>query len=418
MSTQVITEASSTLDTTAVKGKPGRLLVGLISPGVGSSGIYSQEVLEAAATDKVWPKGTHMYFDHPSESDKFERPERSVRDLAAVLEEDARWDGTQLVSEVSIVGPYRELLTDDTFSAAIGVSIRASAEVEETDEGRVITRLVEGQSVDFVTHAGRGGSILDVFESARPSAVNEKAIAHGIEEATVNDKREVLANLIREEYASEKTWAWLRDFDDELAYFDIESGDDAGTWQQSYETGTDELPSALTGERTEVRASTTYVLVNPAGLSTTEESKEDTMAKIQIEESAHAELVETAGRVPQLQTQLTEAEKERDEVKAENAELRESVLGAKVGEIIAGADIEFNALEVAGLKAQAPIKEGVLDEEAFTKTVAEAAAKVAEDAGAGRVRGNGTRQTDTTDEVSEADLDAEDDATFGAVKEG
>ncbi len=56
---------------------PGRLLVQLITPGWGSSGYYSEDVLEAAGRDRVFPAGTHMYIDHPSESETFDRPERT-----------------------------------------------------------------------------------------------------------------------------------------------------------------------------------------------------------------------------------------------------------------------------------------------------------------------------------------------------
>jgi hypothetical protein len=68
-------------------------MVRLITPGWGSSGYYSPQVIEAAATAQVFPAGLHMYLDHPSASEDRDRPERSVRHLAAVLEEDGAWDG-------------------------------------------------------------------------------------------------------------------------------------------------------------------------------------------------------------------------------------------------------------------------------------------------------------------------------------
>ena len=45
---------------------PGKLLIQLITPGWGSSGYYSAEVLEQAANDKVFAKGTQMHIDHMS----------------------------------------------------------------------------------------------------------------------------------------------------------------------------------------------------------------------------------------------------------------------------------------------------------------------------------------------------------------
>lgn len=168
---KLLTEARPSLSATPVEGKPGRFLIQLISPGWGSSGYYSPEVLEAAGKAKVWPKGTHMYLDHPTRTEEYDRPERSVRDLAGALAEDAHWDsGLQsLVAEADVFGAYRSTL--DQMADDIGVSIRAYAESEQgSAEGRngtIVTELVEGISADFVTHAGRGGKILQVIESAR-----------------------------------------------------------------------------------------------------------------------------------------------------------------------------------------------------------------------------------------------------------
>lgn len=158
----------------------GTIAVKLISPGHGSSGYYSPEVLEAAATDRIYPAGTQMYWDHPTVSEGMERPERSLRDLAAVLETDALWqengaDGPGLYAQAKVFPGFRELLAE--MAPHIGVSIRAAAEVEQgTVEGRrtrIIRRIVEGPSVDFVTKPGRGGKILAVLEAAGRADLSE-----------------------------------------------------------------------------------------------------------------------------------------------------------------------------------------------------------------------------------------------------
>lgn len=168
---------------------PGRLLIQVITPGWGSSGHYAPDVLEAAARDRVWPAGTHMYIDHPSESETYDRPERTVKDLAAVLTEDARWDATAnggagaLVAEARVFSQWRQPLAD--MAEAIGVSIRASAEGEtgeaEGRRGRIITRLLVGESVDFVTHAGRGGKVLQVLEGARTPVLEARNVGQWVE---------------------------------------------------------------------------------------------------------------------------------------------------------------------------------------------------------------------------------------------
>ncbi|MFC5744820.1 hypothetical protein [Actinomadura rugatobispora] len=157
-----------------------RMRIKLISPGWGSSGHYNEAVLRKAADDQIWPSGTHMYLDHPTASEGVERPERSVRDLAAVLTTPATYEHGALHAEARVFGPYQQLLTD--MAEHIGVSIRAAGIAEhgeaEGREGIIITELTEGISVDFVTRAGRGGQIVEVLEAARHEmALSEDAPA-------------------------------------------------------------------------------------------------------------------------------------------------------------------------------------------------------------------------------------------------
>jgi hypothetical protein len=152
--------------------RPGRILATLITPGQGSSGFYSAEVLQRAVEDGVFPAGTHMYADHPSRNELADRPERSVLHLAGATVEAARWDeATQsVVAEAQLFGPVGAMVRE--MAEHIGVSIRASADVEEADGQRVISRLIAADSVDFVTRAGRGGRF-DVLESARDAMTRE-----------------------------------------------------------------------------------------------------------------------------------------------------------------------------------------------------------------------------------------------------
>ena len=236
----------------------------IASPGWGSSGWYGPKVLENAATAKVFGKDLHLYMDHPSESEQHDRPERSVRDLVAVLAEDARWDSTRgLMAEAKIFKPYRDLFRDEDFVKAIGVSLRAYADTTvgeaEGRKGTIITELLAAESVDFVTKAGRGGMVLSALESARTR----------VDEATSNDTREALNAALRAAYGAEDVWLWLRDFDDTTAWFTREDADSSAIYQQAYALADDGTAVLADGDPIEVRARTEYVPVTATTESST-----------------------------------------------------------------------------------------------------------------------------------------------------
>lgn len=465
-------ESRPLAEASAVVGATGKLSVQLITPGWGSSGYYAPKVLEAAAGAKVFPAGTHMYLDHPSASENYERPERSVRDLAAVLTSDATWDGQALVAEAQTFGPYREALIE--MRDVIGVSIRAAAEVEmgeaEGRRGRIVTELVEGTSVDFVTHAGRGGRVLAVLESARPSRVVERVVARGVAEASARDMREQLSTLLTDAYGGEKTWTWVRDFDPDahLVWYELETPDSSGVFQHDYTAANDGALS-LSGTPIEVRVQTSYVPVDatasttaealaqvqaqlelmqedladaefdrdsaresaaalarlltivpvtPAGQSTSPtESQEDTMP--QIEEARLRQLEADAGRV-----QTLESERDAATTRADTAErqLAEATARTAALPIVAAVLAESQTLPAATqnrvtaqVVAAAPLTEsGTLDETAL-RTAAETArtaaeteiASVLEAHGVGKPRNLGASALgDEGDGISEAEFNA------------
>ncbi|MFI7630262.1 hypothetical protein [Microbispora rosea] len=124
----------------------------------------------------VFKAGTHAYFDHPTATEAAERPERSLRDLAGWLVTDARFEGDGLYAEMEVFPHYREIV--ESMADAIGLSIRASGTVEYGEvagrSGPVLTGFTEAQSVDFVTAAGAGGRLVQLLESARARALEER----------------------------------------------------------------------------------------------------------------------------------------------------------------------------------------------------------------------------------------------------
>ena len=151
-----------------------RMRIKLIDAGWGSSGYYSPKVLQEAAKNGIFADGQHMYLDHPTATEQMDRPERSVRDLAAVIEGPVAYRDGGLYADARLYDDYRWI---EQKKDAIGLSIRASGVAEageaEGRQGMIITSLTAGNSVDFVTHAGRGGQILELLESARAQTLQE-----------------------------------------------------------------------------------------------------------------------------------------------------------------------------------------------------------------------------------------------------
>lgn len=139
----------------------GRYRIRIIAPGRGSTGMYTAPNLAESAP--LFVPGTHMFFDHQTMTEDWERPERSVRDLAGVFESGAEImpDGS-LEADIkvypSVNGIIRERWAD------IGVSINGWS-VEEIGPDGVVPPLAGIQSVDFVTRAGAKGAVLEVLES-------------------------------------------------------------------------------------------------------------------------------------------------------------------------------------------------------------------------------------------------------------
>ncbi|GAA0494835.1 hypothetical protein Ade02nite_19630 [Paractinoplanes deccanensis] len=154
---------------------PGRMLLRLITAGWSLNGNhYGAEVLKKAAADQAWPAGTRCYVDHASDEEERQHPSGSVKNLAAVLTEDARWDEqTQsLVAEARLFEPWRGPLSEMAEAKAIGMSIRAWVTGQHGErDGRegFLVDWVEGRSVDFVTVPAAGGEVVSVLE-----AVGEK----------------------------------------------------------------------------------------------------------------------------------------------------------------------------------------------------------------------------------------------------
>jgi hypothetical protein len=168
VSTTVLTESAPL----AEAGSKGIWRSRIIAADVqGSSGYYPAGVLRRDGPT-AFSNGTHVYLDHPSSSEEQDRPERSVRDLAGYLIEDAQFedgpDGPGLFARVQFLPHVKELIK--SIAEHVGLSIRAAGEIDETPTGRVVQSIKHGLSVDVVTRAGAGGRLITMTESTKPDS--------------------------------------------------------------------------------------------------------------------------------------------------------------------------------------------------------------------------------------------------------
>jgi hypothetical protein len=143
----------------------------LITPGKGSSGIYTEEMLKTYGP-QAFKKGTHSYVDHP----RSEEEVRSPKNLIGVLAEDARYEeGVGLVAELNIMPHWKEFV--EAVAPHTGLSIYAMGEGNYNDDGEVVVENLvphTQNSVDLVSYPGRPGSKLaDKLYEAAISMVTE-----------------------------------------------------------------------------------------------------------------------------------------------------------------------------------------------------------------------------------------------------
>lgn len=170
----------------------GKYRIRIIVPGQGSSGIYTAENLAESAP--LFKAGTEMFIDHPTETEEWERPERSIRDYAGVFLEDATVgeDGA-LYTVCKVFSGVNDLIKDKW--EHIGVSINAWCN-EPIAETGVVPVFAGVRSVDFVTAPGAGGGIVDLLESRRNNNLTKEEGMDKEIESAFSELRTEFASLI------------------------------------------------------------------------------------------------------------------------------------------------------------------------------------------------------------------------------
>jgi len=389
---KLITEAG-----TLTAGQTGKINVQLITPGWGSSGYYSAKLLEQAAKDKVFPAGTQMHIDHISASEEYDRPAGSLQTLAAVLTEDAVWDGERLVAEAKVGSRWRDIITE--FAENIGTSVSVGVDMKageaEGRRGQIIEQMYPHalNRVDFVTVAGRGGKIDKVLEAIAGRAV----------EATASETHKALSLAVKEAYGDDSMWTWILDYDDKVVWFSQESETGAALYQVGY-TMTD-TGATLTGEAVEVRKVISYVPITPAQESknsapnpaaVTENQEEATMAT--IDDAELKQLREAASRATALEAEVST-------LKADNAKLTQDSRTSAAEAIVAEAFGDLDAKVTRRSLVTAALAAEAFDADALKATAVEAAAEIRAERGEGNVHGTGTTTPPARESVQVADKD-------------
>lgn len=159
------------------KGTGKRRRAKLIAADVwGSSGYYPASVLERDAAE-VFTPGVKMYENHFTESEEYERPEGDVSKLVGKLisygiYEPDNVEGPGVYADVEFYDSYVDRINE--IGEDVGLSVRGNGTSEEGEiagrYGRIVTQLLNINSVDVVTAAGAGGKLISILESAGPMA--------------------------------------------------------------------------------------------------------------------------------------------------------------------------------------------------------------------------------------------------------
>ena len=190
---RLVESASLSTDFRFVEAAALSPLVKIISPGRGSSGYYTKEVLQRDGPG-VFGRGTLMFVNHATEAEQNARPEGDWSQLAAVTEAAAHWDdngpdGPALYAPAAVFSKFAAEVKEK--APYTGVSINARGHYAESATGLpnpkvkiheskiapdgkpgLIARITCADSIDLVTKAGRDGKLL--LESASQSSTQQQ----------------------------------------------------------------------------------------------------------------------------------------------------------------------------------------------------------------------------------------------------
>lgn len=184
----------------AVSEGNGIFDVTVIRPGWGSSGYYSDEMLQEFGP-RVFTKNRPLFGNHPT-LEELENG-RDMTKIMAKVHETARWEDGVLKAKIKVGTPYREFVEE--YMETIGLSIFAEGDGRDGEingrKGFIVESLNPNDpyaSIDFVVAAGAGGKVNEkLMESFR--AAEREASGTAGEQPQGTEKKGIL-NMEKEEF--------------------------------------------------------------------------------------------------------------------------------------------------------------------------------------------------------------------------
>lgn len=140
----------------------------LLGVGAGYNRYYPEDVLREAVNSKVFPKGMLIHLDHPTDQERDERPERSVKTVIGALTEDADYvEGDGIYGTVSFMESYVPFIQEAKDIIGLSANIKGAVSEEEIDGKPVVSALYPYplNTVDVVTVPAQRGKIISLLES-------------------------------------------------------------------------------------------------------------------------------------------------------------------------------------------------------------------------------------------------------------
>ena len=139
----------------------------LLGVGAGHNRYYPEDVLREAVNSKVFPKGMLIHLDHPTDRERDERPERSVKTVIGALTEDADYvEGDGIYGTVSFMESYVPFIQEAKDIIGLSANIKGAVSEEEIDGKPVVSALYPYplNTVDVVTVPAQRGKIIHLLE--------------------------------------------------------------------------------------------------------------------------------------------------------------------------------------------------------------------------------------------------------------